>query len=376
MTVTLHWFIPTSGDSRTNIGLGGATGVHGVRYDLDRGERAPDIKYLTQIACAAEAVGFTGALLPVSSWCEDGWVVASALSQVTTTFRFLVAFRPGLVSPTVSAAQAATFQRVSGNRLLLNVVVGGEDIEQQRYGDYLDKDARYARADEFLSVVRGSWGGEPFDFDGEYVKVTGAEFVSGVPFPGIYLGGSSEGALTVAARHADVFLTWGEPPALAAEKIARARAAAAAEGRALRFGIRLHVITRDTNTEAWAEADRLLSALDPAFVQQRIAEFRASQSEGQLRMTSLHDGHLDRLVVGPNLWAGVGLVRAGAGTALVGSHSEVADRIEEYRALGITEFILSGYPHLEEVYRVGEGLIPELRRRGVMRDPAREVLAV
>ena len=141
---------------------------------------------------------------------------------------------------------------------------------------------------------------------------------------------------------------------------------ALAPGRELRFGIRLHVITRNTAAEAWDQANRLLDGLDPAAIERAQDIQRASQSEGQRRMSALHGGRTDSLEVSPNLWAGVGLVRGGAGTALVGSHDEVAERIAEYYALGIDEFILSGYPHLEEAYQVGEGLIPVLRRRGLM----------
>jgi alkanesulfonate monooxygenase len=153
-----------------------------------------------------------------------------------------------------------------------------------------------------------------------------------------------------------------------AEKVGEVRRRAEAHGRDVRFGIRLHVITRQTSEEAWAEAQRLLDGLDPEQIARAQAVQRASQSEGQRRMVALHNGRTDALEVSPNLWAGVGLVRGGAGTALVGSHAEVADRVAEYHELGIDEFVLSGYPHLEEAYRAGEGLIPELRRRGLLAD--------
>ncbi len=369
MPVRLHWFLPTAGDSRVNVGLGGATGVDGPRADEDRGERAPTIDYIGQIARSAEQLGFEAALTPTSSWCEDAWVFDAGLTQVTRRFRFLVAFRPGLMSPTLAAQMAATFQRISGGRLLLNVVVGGEDVEQARFGDFLPKDQRYARADEWLDVVRRLWTGDTVDFAGEHVRVEGAKIVDPPAWPRTYLGGSSPGAFTVAARRADVYLTWGEPPAQVAAKLERARRAADLEGRELAFGIRLHVIARDTSEEAWAHADRMLAGLDPGQVAAAQAQMRASQSEGQRRMTSLHGGDPSRLLVAPNLWAGIGLVRAGAGTALVGSHEEVADRIAEYHDLGIDEFILSGYPHLEELYRVGEGVLPALARRGLWSAP-------
>jgi alkanesulfonate monooxygenase len=369
MAVTLHWFLPTNGDSRTDLSLGNAVGVASGRGD-GADARAPDLGYLAQIARAAEANGFTGALTPTSSWCEEAWVTTAALSQFTTTFKFLVAFRPGLLGPALATQMAATYQRITGGRLLLNLVVGGDDAEQRRFGDFTDKAERYARAGEFLAIFHRLWAGDPVDHDGRHFRLEAAQVTPYPVRPDVYLGGSSDAAIDVAARHADVYLTWGEPPAQVAEKLDRVRAAADRAGRALRFGIRLHVIARDTAAEAWAEADRLVAGMDPAQIARAQAIQASSQSEGQARMTALHGGRLDALEIAPNLWAGVGLVRGGAGTALVGSHEEVAERIEEYHALGLDEFILSGYPHLEEAYRFGEGVPPLLRRRGLLGDAA------
>jgi len=379
MPITAHWFLPTNGDSRSDLSLGNAVGSQGSRVVADDGsERAPTVGYIGQIARSAEQLGFDGALTPTSSWCEDGWVMGAALSQVTERFKFLIAYRPGLLSPLLAAQMAATFQRVSGGRLLLNVVTGGDDVEQRRFGDGLSKPERYARAGEYLHVLRELWTGEPVDFSGEHVEIRGAQLIPDPVWPEIYLGGSSAEALDVAAAHADVYLTWGEPPAAVAEKLARVRERADRAGRELRFGIRLHVIARDTDDDAWAEADRLLAGLDPDQIARSQSIQRASQSEGQARMVALHNGRTDSLEVSPNLWAGVGLVRGGAGTALVGSHETVAERIAEYHALGIDTFILSGYPHLEEVYRVGEGVLPVLRRRGLLASttPETEMLEV
>ena len=366
MGVVLHWFLPTNGDSRTDLSLGNAVGAAGSRVTDGGTERPPDIGYVGQIARSAEQLGFTGALTPTSSWCEDAWLMTAALTQVTERFKFLVAFRPGLMSPTLAAHMAATFQRISGGRLLLNVVTGGDDVEQQRFGDHLGKQARYERAGEFLHIVRELWRGEPVTFTGRHYDVRDGQIIPARIWPQIYLGGSSEPALDIAARYADVYLTWGEPPKAVAEKLDAVRTRAKAADRELRFGIRLHVITRNTAAEAWAQARRLLEGLDPAAIERAQAIQLASQSEGQRRMTALHGGRTDALEVSPNLWAGIGLVRGGAGTALVGSHDEVAERIVEYHGLGIDEFILSGYPHLEEAYQTSEGLIPVLRRRGLM----------
>ncbi|MFI6263279.1 LLM class flavin-dependent oxidoreductase [Micromonospora sp. NPDC051006] len=365
MTLTFHWFLPTNGDSRDIVG-----GGHGLPAGAAGGARPPTVAYLGQIARSAEQLGFAGALTPTGAWCEDAWLSTAMLAEVTERLKFLVAFRPGLISPTLAAQMASTFQRLSRGRLLLNVVTGGESHEQRAYGDFLDKDQRYARTDEFLHIVRALWRGETVTHHGAHLRVEEARLAARPdPAPEIYFGGSSGAAGPVAARHSDVYLTWGEPPEQVAEKLTRIRGLAAEAGRQLRYGIRLHVIARDTSEQAWAQARRLLAGIpdeDIATVQAGLAR---SESEGQRRMIALHGGARDRLEVAPNLWAGVGLVRGGAGTALVGSHGEIADRIAEYHALGITEFILSGYPHLEEAYWFGEGVLPNLRDRGLWTHP-------
>ncbi|MFE6040276.1 LLM class flavin-dependent oxidoreductase [Streptomyces sp. NPDC056452] len=365
MTLTFHWFLPTNGDSRHVVG-----GGHGTPVTAAGGDRPPTVRYLAQIARAAEDLGFEGVLTPTGAWCEDAWLTTAMVSQHTERLKFLVAFRPGFLSPTLAAQMASTYQRQTGGRLLLNVVTGGESHEQRAYGDFLDKDARYARTGEFLEIVRDLWDGRTVDMKGEHLTVEDARLTRVPdPVPEVYFGGSSPAAGVVAARHADVYLTWGEPPAQVAEKIAWIRALAEREGRTLRFGIRLHVIARDTSERAWAEADRLLAGFDPATVRSVQEGLARSESDGQKRMLALHGGGRDGLEIHPNLWAGIGLVRGGAGTALVGSHEEVAERIEEYHRLGIDEFILSGYPHLEEAYWFGEGVLPRLAARGLWAHP-------
>ncbi|MET8244427.1 LLM class flavin-dependent oxidoreductase [Streptomyces sp. NPDC005202] len=379
MSLTFHWFLPTNGDSRHVVG-----GGHGTPATATGRDRPPTVAYLTQIARAAEDLGFVGALTPTGAWCEDAWLTTAMVSQNTERLKFLVAFRPGFVSPTLAAQMASTFQRQTGGRLLLNVVTGGESHEQRAYGDFLDKDARYRRTGEFLQIVRQLWEGKTVDLHGEHLRVEDAKLARVPdPVPEVYFGGSSPIAGEVAARHVDVYLTWGEPPAQVAEKIAWIRSLAAREGRTLRFGIRLHVITRDTSEQAWAEANRLLDGFDAETVRAVQAGLARSESEGQQRMLALHGGGLPQalesaraggtptgLEIHPNLWAGIGLVRGGAGTALVGSHDEVAERIREYHALGIDEFVLSGYPHLEEAYWFGEGVLPRLAAQGLWRHPA------
>jgi alkanesulfonate monooxygenase len=363
MSLSFHWFLPTSGDSR-----GLVAGGHGLPMS---GTRPATLRYLNQIAAAAEDNGFEAVLTPTGSWCEDAWLTTAMLVETTETLKFLVALRPGLVSPTLAAQMATTFQRHSRGRLLLNVVTGGETDEQQAYGDFLNKAQRYQRTAEFLHIVRDLWNSEvPFDFDGEHIQVRQAALVSRPdPVPPIFFGGSSAEAGPVAAQYSDTYLTWGEPLFAVAKKLEWIRGLAVDRGRVLSYGLRIHVITRDTAAEAWAVAERLLAGVSPADIERAQASLARSESEGQRRMRALHNGRVDGLEIAPNLWAGVGLVRGGAGTALVGSHSEVAERITEYARLGITQFILSGYPHVEEAYWFGEGVLPILRRNKLWTPP-------
>ncbi len=345
----VFWFLPTHGDGRY---LGTAIGG-----------RAVDLSYLQQIAQAADRLGYFGVLLPTGRSCEDSWVVASALVPLTERLRFLVAVRPGLQSPGVAARMTATLDRLSGGRLLINVVTGGDPVENKGDGIFLSHAERYAVTGEFLAVYRALLRGETVDFAGEHLRIEDGRLLFEPvqrPYPPLYFGGSSEAASAVAAEHVDKYLTWGEPPAQVAQKVAAFRALAEARGRQLTFGIRLHVIVRETAAEAWEAADDLIRFVDDDTIKAAQATFARMDSVGQARMAALHGGRRDQLEVSPNLWAGVGLVRGGAGTALVGDPETVAARMREYMALGIDSFILSGYPHLEEAYRFAELVMPLL----------------
>ena len=345
----LLWFIPTHGDGRY---LATATGGRAVSF-----------AYLRQIAQAVDDLGYTGALLPTGRSCEDAWIVASTLVSLTRQMRFLVAIRPGLVSPGVAARMAATFDRLSGGRLLINVVTGGDPVELAGDGLHLSHDQRYELTDEFLTVWRAIVSGEQVNLQGDYLNIQDGKLLFPPvqkPYPPLWFGGSSAIAQKIAAKHVDVYLTWGEPPAQVAEKIASARRLALSEGRTLRFGIRLHVIVRETESEAWNAANQLIKYVDDEAIAKAQKAYARMDSVGQSRMTQLHHGNREALEISPNLWAGVGLVRGGAGTALVGDPQTVAARMLEYADLGIESFILSGYPHLEEAYRVAELLFPHL----------------
>lgn len=347
--MNVFWFIPTHGDGRY---LG-----------TTAGSRAVSLDYMQQIARAADDLGYKGALLPTGRSCEDAWVVASSLIPATKRLKFLVAIRPGIISPTAAARMTATFDRLSNGRLLINVVTGGDPSEATADGVFLTHDERYAVTDEFLDIYRRVLAGEVVDHEGRHLRVNAAKLLYPpvqTPHPPLYFGGSSEAAHELAAKHVDLYLTWGEPPEAVRAKIEDMRRRAAAQGRTLRFGIRLHVIVRETTSAAWDAANELIKHLDDEAIASAQKAFARFDSEGQRRMSQLHGGRRDALEVSPNLWAGVGLVRGGAGTALVGDAETVAARMREYAELGIDTFILSGYPHLEEAYRAAELLFPRL----------------
>ncbi len=381
----IFWFIPTHGDSRY---LGTAQGARQLSHD-----------YLQQVAVAADSLGYEGVLIPTGRSCEDPWVVASSLIAVTKKLKFLVAVRPGLHQPALAARMAATFDRLSGGRLLINLVTGGDQTELEGDGVFLDHAMRYEQSAEFIRIWREilarSHSGESFDYDGQHLSVKGAKLLFPPlqqPHPPVYFGGSSDAAHDLAAEQVETYLTWGEPPAEVAKKVADVRARAAKHGRTVKFGIRLHVIVRETEGQAWQAAEELISHVDDVTVARAQAVFARMDSEGQRRMARLHAGARNKaptlgtgvsslppegaqsprggpsaigrtrayLVISPNHWAGVGLVRGGAGTALVGDPQTVVTRIEEYAALGLDTFVLSGYPHLEEAYRFAELVFPLL----------------
>jgi alkanesulfonate monooxygenase len=312
----VFWFLPTHGDGRY----------------LGTGEQARSVNYgyLKQVAQAADQLGFQGVLLPTGRSCEDAWVVASTLVPVTTRLKFLVAIRPGITSPTAAARMAATFDRLSEGRLLINVVTGGDPDEALGDGVFLTHDERYEVTEEFLQIWREAVAGKAISLNGKHLHVENAKVLYPAvqkPHPPLYFGGSSKVAYGLAARQVDVYLTWGEPPQQVEEKISTVRRLAEEQGRSVRFGIRLHVIVRETEQEAWAAANDLIRYVNDDTIAKAQKTFARFDSEGQRRMAELHRG---------------------------------AKRMQEYADLGIETFILSGYPHLEEAYRVADLLFPHL----------------
>ncbi|MDR3346765.1 MAG: FMNH2-dependent alkanesulfonate monooxygenase [Campylobacteraceae bacterium] len=350
MSLSIFWLLPTGGDSRY---LGKASAFRPISN-----------AYLRQIATTAEQFGYDGLLIPTGSWNLDPFVTAATLAAVTSRIKLLVALRTSAVgNPTVFARATATLDEALNGRLILNVVPGAYEKELAAEGIRLSHDERYELADEFLTLWKRLLNGERVTHKGKYFDIEDAQNLFPPvqkPHPPLYFGGSSDAAHDLTAKHIDAYLSWGEPPHLVAEKIADVKKRAEKYGRKVRFGLRVNVIVRDTNEEAWAEANKLISHIDDETIAKAQRNFALIDSVGQKRLTSLHNGDKNKLEVSPNLWAGIGLVRRGAGTALVGDPKTVAARLQEYIDLGIDTFVLSGYPHLEEVSRFAELVFPLL----------------
>ncbi|MFT4246607.1 MAG: LLM class flavin-dependent oxidoreductase [Pseudomonas sp.] len=360
----IHWFLPTNGD-----------GAHFANSHLPRpdapapGTRPPSLDYLRLVVRATEQAGFDAIMLPVASGFEDPWLVAAALAADVPRLRFLLTHRPGTELPGYVMQKCATLEALAPGRLLLHLVSGSSAFEQKSLGDHLDHDARYARTAEFVQLLRALWAGRGQDHRGRYYRGDAPCLPTPItPMPPLCFGGASPMAEHIAAAQAQVYVMWGEPPAQIRQRIARMQRLARGHGRALRFGLRLHVFAAPTAGQAWAHVQRLVADLPAGVIHAAQDQIEAYDSVGQRRQNRLLQGRghgVRELEVSPNLWAGVGLARGGAGTALVGSYDQVAARIGEYRAMGVDHFILSGYPHLEQAIHLGEQLLPRLRAFGV-----------
>ncbi|CAM5774756.1 LLM class flavin-dependent oxidoreductase [Mesorhizobium amorphae] len=329
------------------------------------GSRQVDYGYYRQLAQAYDHLGYTGALFATGA--HDVWVLAGALLPYTERLKFLVAIHPGLIAPTLLAKMAATFQEFSKGRLLVNIVSGDAKM-LGAYGMTMPHDERYDMADEYLTIWHRLFKGETVDFQGRYFNTVGAKLAlpvgESIAPPPLWFGGSSDKALDVSAKHVDTYLSWGETPEQIKAKVDAVKAKAASHGRTLDYGIRLYVIVRETDSKAWEAASDLYARMDERAIAANQRFVSNSNSVGQRRMSAMHGGvkpdDLRELEVAPNLWAGIGLVRPGPGTAIVGSPDTVIRTLEAYKAAGVDTFILSGMPLLEEAYRFGESVLPRL----------------
>ncbi|MBB5190764.1 alkanesulfonate monooxygenase [Silvimonas terrae] len=370
MSIEFLWRLPVHGDGRNahdqhTRGEWNARPAHRVAPRRDEDGFAY-IDYLAQVARAADINHFHGALIPAFRHTEEPWMVAAALARETRRLRLLIAIQPWFIHPSYATQMAASLQRLSQGRVEWNVITGGGGAEQEAYGDFISHDQRYERTGEFLDFIKGYASGEPFTYEGKYYKVNEGGLTAPMtqyPTPRIWLAGASPAAMHVAARHGDIHLTWGEPLAKQKEVIDQARRALEATGseRELGFGMRIDILARDTEEEAWAELRRMYGTVtDQTLGFGHRRRTGATESVGAQRQFALHGGarDFDSLIVGPNLWSGMSSVRGGPGCVIVGNYEQVAQRLAEYVDIGVSHFILASNPHLEEAYRVGEEVLP------------------
>ena len=373
------WRIPTHGDGRSvsskNWNRGDWKPAKPGFITPGNRNGQPDgygyIDYMAQVAKACEIAGFDGALIPSSLPSDEPLIVAAALARETRTLRFMTAFQPGFITPAYAAKMGATLQRISNDRLEWNVITGGSAPAQLAYGDVLPHDERYDRTGEWLDVIDGLWKGSPFNHKGSMYEIQGGGLevpLGNTRKPGIYFSGASEPALKVAARHADYYLMWLEPLAQMQETMSKLNAMAAEHGRKPGYGLRVDLFARETEEQAWAEARQLWDNFDPNAPRKAnpMTSVGGGDSVGAQRQAALRNAdakNFEDYIIGPNLWAGLGVVRPGPTIGIFGSYQQVADRLVEYVEAGFGNFILAANPHLEEALRIGEEVLPLVRAK-------------
>jgi alkanesulfonate monooxygenase len=342
----------------------------GAVSSFEVGDDFAYIDYLSQVARAAEINGFSGALLVNAPFGEEPWMVSAALARETKRLKFVDAFHPGHFSPWQATQMAATFQRFSGGRLVWNIIQGGSDGLLRTIGEHVPHDQRYLRAIEFLDLVKGFWSNESFHYKGEFYEAHGGGLrgpLARAPIPLICSAGTSEGAKELAAKHSDYYLVLAESPEYVARNIADVKARAEKYGRAdqIRFGVSVDAIARETDELAFAEAKRFFDEGVRAGTVKAAAERSTQMSDTNRARYERYNGRevhdFDDLFIEPHLWAGFGYIGIPPGFAFVGSYENVAAKIRQFADLGLDWFFLNGYPHLEEIYRLGEHVLPKFR---------------
>jgi alkanesulfonate monooxygenase len=336
--------------------------------------RGVDLEAVDRFARAHEESDFDTALIGYSSAAPDGLLIAQRSASVTERLGFLVSHRTGFVAPTTAARMFATLDNFCSGRVKIHVLVGGNDEDQERDGDWLGHDERYARADEYLEIMRRMWAGDgPVDFEGEYYHVRGG--FSGVrsirePHVPLYGGGGSDLSVDLCAKHCELFMFWGEPVANLVARMQDVRRAAEGYGRELRFSVSLRPILGRTESEAWERARALLDRVEEQFGG-RDGERPPvmPQSEGSVRLRSVA---AEAEVHDKRLWTGIAKATTAPGnsTALVGTPEQVVDSILDYYDAGITTLLIRGFDAYADTLEYGKELIPLLREEVAKRDRA------
>ncbi len=338
--------------------------------------------YLGAVARAHEYAGFDRVLVAHSSGSVDGFQVAAYVARETQKLGILLAHRPGFVAPTLAARQLATLDQFSDGRVAVHIISGGDDTEQQRDGDFLSHDERYARSDEFLDVVKKTWSADgAWDHEGPHYRHIGQNAsvrpVHDQHLP-IYFGGSSDAAIEVAGKHADVYALWGESLAQVGETIAKVRAAAARHGRAdkIRFSLSLRPVLAETEAAAWAKADDILATAQQQVQHNKFFNSRPAQPANTGSQRLLETAAQGK-VVDERLWTGIAALTKAAGnsTGLVGTPEQVRDALLKYWELGVTTFLIRGFDPIADALQYGRELIPLVREAVAAREADQNRLA-
>jgi alkanesulfonate monooxygenase len=338
---------------------------------------AIDKSYLAASALAHEQGGFDRVLIGYNSASPDGFQVAAYAAAKTSRLKFLLAHRPGFVAPTLAARQLATLDQLSDGRLAVHIITGGSDQEQARDGDFLGKDERYARSDEYIEVLKKTWTSTaPYDHEGKFYRIRdnfAAVKPQQKPHLPIFFGGSSDAAIRVAGKHANVYALFGETVEGVAETLNKVRLSAAQHGRAneVEFSLSLRPILGRTEDEAWARAQRILSEARALREAGAVNIFRRAKSEstGSERLRATAEGGAVR---DKRLWTEIAKLTGAQGnsTSLVGTPQQVVDALLDYYDLGIRKFLFRGFDPIEDAIEYGRKLLPLLREATAQRKPA------
>lgn len=345
----MGWFCPTLGDTSAFS---------------DPSKNIPQsLEHFERVTRAAEDAGFDYMLIPVTPYCWDAWVTAAFMIARTEKMKALVAVKPGFIHPVAQAKMFATFDQLSKGRIYINLIAGLSEKDAYAEGQITSKEGRYEQLEEEVELMKRLWTEEGVEYEGKYYQVHGPKIIPNSfqqPHPPFFLGGGSEQAAEISAKHSAVHLFWGDYPERIAEQIVemRERAAKYGRGEEIEFAMRLQIICRETEEEAWAAADTLVNGADPAWTAQ--VKTMMAESVANQRMKELSNTVGRKMT--PHLWTGITEVRPGAGIAVVGNPQQVADQLLEFVEAGCSGFCLSGYPHHEEAERFGRLVMPLLKR--------------
>lgn len=325
------------------------------------GSLRSSFEHCSDIVKKAEELGFRNILCPSSYQVgQDTLSFVAGCAPISDRINFLAAIRCGEMQPIMLARTVATLDHMLKGRLTLNV------ISSDFPGEVADSAFRYKRSHEVVEILRQAWTRDTIDHDGEIYQFKGVSTEPARPYqqnggPLLYFGGYSPDALELCGAQCDVYLMWPETKEQLADRMRAANERAAAHGRTLDYGLRVHMVVRDTEQEAREYADHLVSKLDDEYGQLIRNRAHDSGSLGvshQARARELADkfGYVE-----PNLWTGIGRARSGCGAALVGSTDQVLSTLEDYQKMGIRAFILSGYPHLDEAEHFGTKVLPQMK---------------